>query len=946
MRSRSRRVALAVVCLLAALLLWRQLASDSAEEDQELAVRREARTPAGAAADEPAAGDAPSMPADLQPIHVRVLAQGRPVAGARVAVYAQGPGEQEVDALAAAETGQDGAASFSVAADRPLFLFTHARGYAQEVRSLEGIGAEPFLVDLAPGHVLEGRVEVRGTGAPVGGASVYVHPRVARPILAGLEPPFDEIAAGADGRFRVEDLAAGTYELSASADGRHSEEIQIEIPSRGEALLEVEELVAVEGLVLDVSGLPAVGATVAASESWSSRSATTDSSGAFQLFLRPGSHRLSAALGSLAASAQPVTVLAGRAVAGVVLRLAHGGELTLNLRDSAGAPVAEAEVSLESAQLGGERQATSGPDGSVDFFGLLPGSYKVTVQAPGFDFFRREGLTLLERQRAEFDFELVRQGALEGQVLDSREQPVSGATIRLESEYGTVEAVARSDASGRFSLRKVAPGRFKVRARHEPSGGLAMAEVQVAPGQTAEARLVLAPSAILTGRILDSEGRPLLESREVVASAEPGQVWTASAHSADGQYLLELCPGAYEIAVDGIGLDRAAGRVALRAGERATLDLRFETGRRVRGSIAGTVFEPDGAPSAGATVTVYMGGSGFAVADPQGRFRIQLEHCEDCGAVSLSARNEGRNGSVDEVAVGSEGVELRLSPGGSIAGRVLGEPPVEGFVLSTSSLESDDLSFFGDRFQLPERAPGSVSLRVRVHDGRIGSAQVELKSGERAKVEIRVGPAASLSGQAVDGRSGRPLEREALSVVCRELRLSRTVQTDESGRFSVGGLAPGSYRVEAEGSDLRGGREVSVEAGGALDIGVLALEPAMAVHPCGRFATVRSKLRTACIERLDPAGPAAAAGVRVGDCVAFLAESENALALRIVRDDVDLYFRFDCPEPEVPEDPAEPEEAAEASAPVEDEPGDAAPEAQAGDSEEEEALPQAAEEAP
>jgi Carboxypeptidase regulatory-like domain len=62
--------------------------------------------------------------------------------------------------------------------------------------------------------------------------------------------------------------------------------------------------------------------------------------------------------------------------------------------------------------------------------------------------------------------------------------------------------------------------------------------------------------------------------------------------------------------------------------------------------------------------------------------------------------------------------------------------------------------------------------------------------------------AGAMAGSLVD-QAGAALPGATVTVVAGETNLSRSVVTDQSGDYFVGGLAPGSYRVRAELSGFR-----------------------------------------------------------------------------------------------------------------------------------------------
>jgi hypothetical protein len=119
----------------------------------------------------------------------------------------------------------DAAGAFRFTAPRGVLVEARKAGFAPG-RAEVGVRA---LVDrrlvvrlraakgeaLAPARVA-GRVVERGTGAPVAGALVIAE----RQTRFGWLAPGGQAVSGVDGRFALDDLAAGAYRLTATAEGR------------------------------------------------------------------------------------------------------------------------------------------------------------------------------------------------------------------------------------------------------------------------------------------------------------------------------------------------------------------------------------------------------------------------------------------------------------------------------------------------------------------------------------------------------------------------------------------------------------------------------------------------------------------------------------------------------------------------------------------------------
>src|ERR1700720_5047283 len=63
--------------------------------------------------------------------------------------------------------------------------------------------------------------------------------------------------------------------------------------------------------------------------------------------------------------------------------------------DKSGAVISTAKLSLDNAQQGLHREATTGPTGEYEFPALQPGTYVLTVESTGFQKYEQRNLQLL-----------------------------------------------------------------------------------------------------------------------------------------------------------------------------------------------------------------------------------------------------------------------------------------------------------------------------------------------------------------------------------------------------------------------------------------------------------------------------------------------------------------------------------------------------------------------
>jgi hypothetical protein len=236
---------------------------------------------------------------------------------------------------------------------------------------------------LGPRGPVEGRVVAKG-GAPVPGALV----------IAAPEGPFGgeggvaaQAVADEDGRFALAELDAGSYRITARAEGRAPASARRVRPGATDVLLELGEGGRLRGCVSDAaSGAPVAPFNVLVFERRTalrlvpqrSRS-VIDPSGCYALDdLRPGPAVVVVTAPGYAPSGElrlEVPAPPGEAVQDAVLEL--GGRVTGVVReDATGAPIAGARISVEGALDSAAStfpvlaEATTGPDGRFTLSGL------------------------------------------------------------------------------------------------------------------------------------------------------------------------------------------------------------------------------------------------------------------------------------------------------------------------------------------------------------------------------------------------------------------------------------------------------------------------------------------------------------------------------------------------------------------------------------------------
>jgi len=183
----------------------------------------------------------------------------------------------------------------------------------------------------------------------------------------------------------------------------------------------------------------------------------------------------------------------------VAAESATGEVVTSRRRDA----IADAEVTLYT-DLGARRVRTDAK-GAFALSGLGAGQARLRVRAPGYAPVARDvtipdtaGRRPLEIPR----IELYEEGAVEGDVVDGRGDPIAGVRVARDhvptwlAVGATPPGIAVTDASGRFTLRELPEGMLTLEAYAPDIGRAHLSSVKVISGRTTvRVRITLVPGS-------------------------------------------------------------------------------------------------------------------------------------------------------------------------------------------------------------------------------------------------------------------------------------------------------------------------------------------------------------------------------------------------------------------------------------------------------------------
>lgn len=515
-----------------------------------------------------------------------------------------------------------------------------------------------------------------------------------------------------------------------------------------------------------------------------------------------------------------------------------------DLRGSAieGAQVFVAESMIQAAFMRVNRRRQREPAALSDVNGFFAVADRrvgevvdLTIKTPGF----AQGRVLAVEAPTDqpIAVRLSRTSRVRGEVVDTRGRAISGAFVWVSarvsigpgtSTHSTGQATTADN--GRFVIEEIDPGEIEVKVEAEGYRNANLTGLMVEPEQDLEnLRIVMEPGAAVSGRVTDASGRPLAHA--MIQLSEGGRSYAGfqigDTSDNDGRYRLEgIAPGRQSVTASHEDFQSTTRQIEVELGENR-LDLTLEAGV----TIFGRVVDESGEPVAGADVALDSYSptnwqEQGAVSDTQGAFAIRGVAQ---GSFTLRATKEGfATGLVEDLEVGTDdlgGIEIRLTPGAAIVGRLLGLEPSEYPIVQVMAFKLPRQTYMGrvdgeGNYRIDDLAPGDYVVRAQVG--------MSARSAQDT-VSVTAAPAETLldlefeSGLTLTGvvlRGGEPTSGAFVTAIGTDVASSSRGMTNNEGRFDLKGLKPGKHALNVsnfqsglnhiEEIDLESDREVVI----------------------------------------------------------------------------------------------------------------------------------------
>jgi hypothetical protein len=355
------------------------------------------------------------------------------------------------------------------------------------VMSVEGVraGANDVRVTATRGLAIEGRV-VDAAGDPVlGGLIQVMGPKVNSSTPA---PAVRGVRIGRDGTFRAPGLATGTYDLNATprtADGGDASPVRAADVQAGslDVVLRTEAGQVIAGRLLLEDGKPLPQGPGSVQVRWKNDLGGLSWQELGMMWAADGSFRTSA-LEPGRLYDVVVTQIPGRlgtAVRGVkpgttdlVVTVRDGGRISGRVVDASGAPVpAGVGVSANSEARptwpptpGQHVYTTTDSEGRFTLAGLADTNYELFAGGNPSDFIQTQVATRFAPGSTGVEIRVECGATIAGRLVDAKGVALKGGVFEVRGQ--DVSEVAAIDDQGRFAVRGLKPGTYRVSTRIGP----------------------------------------------------------------------------------------------------------------------------------------------------------------------------------------------------------------------------------------------------------------------------------------------------------------------------------------------------------------------------------------------------------------------------------------------------------------------------------------------
>jgi RNA polymerase sigma factor (sigma-70 family) len=649
--------------------------------------------------------------------------------------------------------------------------------YAGPARLRLGDKPEPITLRMRKGGSVEVVVTERAGGKPVKGAELEL-----RSALTW------KATTNADGIAQLKGVGAGWAPLAVRAKGFAPTASMVQTSGNADTIehvaLSLARGAALSGRVIDEAGKPVASARVVATYASEPLPVVdprrdgvlTGADGAFSIpSVSAGTWRVTATAGDFApVTSVPLTVDGEHARSGVEIRLTAGAIVRGIVQDTAGNPVAAADVSVVVhgfVPWRARRQTFTDAIGKFTISGLALRPVDVVAwHDTGASAIVAVDFAAKRDQDVKLTLDVS--GKISGTVVDKSGQPIGDAQVIAQPDWtgGTADRAAWgvrgvqetvTDQAGAFKFAGLPDGSYRVRAARPGASeaALSLSAGVAAKPNGAPIKIIVPADGRALGKVQLADGKAPLAFTITLGGTNP----LPFVGKQDGAFSLPAAGGTYPLTVAGPGFVTTTKEVTINEGKDTDVGtIKVNPGR----SISGRVLDEHGAPVAKATVAagalltgggaeLYIKDESIAAKDTEtdANGRFVLDGFPPAAITVIAGKPDvGRSASIQLPATNdSATLDLVLAATSGMEGKITREgKPMPDTVVIANPIGAVASNFFvvtgpDGTFALDALAPGSYLVYPMLGGGGnrpkdMYMRRVEVALGKKTKIEIDATP--------------------------------------------------------------------------------------------------------------------------------------------------------------------------------------------------------------
>ncbi|MDR3623609.1 MAG: carboxypeptidase regulatory-like domain-containing protein [Chlamydiales bacterium] len=571
----------------------------------------------------------------------------------------------------------------------------------------------------------------------------------------------------------------------------------------------------ISGVVTTALGIPLPNATVTvlrgSNTVIATTTTTTDGSYSFS-GISTGEYVVRTSLLTFQTAIAGVTIVDGQNSVANFSLAADPGELFGQVTDnSTHLPIAGAIINtIQNDILIGS--ATTDGSGNYTIAGLASGSYTVTGSAASYQT-SVVGASVLTSQSTTVNFSLKSSpGSISGIVASADGgAPISNALIQV-GNAGTVIYSATTDNTGNYTITGVSTGSYTVVATAATyDTGVTGAIVVSSTTTTVNFSLQSSPGIISGVVISDVTGLPI-SGALVEANLASIVVGSAVTDNSGNYTILGMTPGSYIVDAYATNYQTGTTGAIVVSEDVTTVDFSLKNSP---GTISGTVISASGeTPIVGALLEIIYNDVviDIALTDSSGNYIITGvtpgSYIITASAATYDASITGAIVTANETTT----VNFSLEPNpGIISGIVtsaMSGLPISGTIIEVSldnTIVFSSLTDNSGNYIISGIAPGSYIVHAYATNYQTSTMGAIVTSNATTTTNFSLQSSlGTISGTITSETTGLPISGVLVEVNLSSIVIDSTV-TDSFGNYTISGIAPGSYIVEAYATNYQTG---------------------------------------------------------------------------------------------------------------------------------------------